>query len=165
MDKVDALRMPSSQELRQRLVGKPAPGFEGRYLDGEPARAADFEGRVVLLSFWSPRCGPCIMSMPVVEKLADKYADKGVSVVGVNLDGPSASPGVLEMIRNQKVSYPRLIETRPNLAEKYFIEGIPRMVVIDGKGTIQSIRLGMADERQLGMMIDKPLNGEDQFVR
>lgn len=165
MDKVDALRMPSSQELQQRLTGKPAPLFEGKYLDGKPVRADEFKGRVVLLSFWSLRCGPCIMSMPVLQKLADKYADKGVSVVGVNLDGPSASPGVLEMIRNRKVSYRQLIETQPNLAEKYFIEGIPCMALIDGKGTIQSIRLGMADERELSRMIDRVLDGQDLFVR
>jgi thiol-disulfide isomerase/thioredoxin len=163
IDKVAVLRMPSSQELQQRLAGKPAPSFSGKYLDGRTASADDFKGRVLLLNFWSLNCGPCIMSMPIVQKVTEKYADKPVSVIGVNLDGPPAASHVVEMIRNQKVSYRQLIETKPSLAEKYFVEGIPCMVLVDGKGTIQSVRLGMADERDLSSKIDKLLKGENLF--
>ncbi|HOA72430.1 MAG TPA: TlpA disulfide reductase family protein [Phycisphaerae bacterium] len=159
-EKVSALRMPSSQEMQQKLVGKPAVAFTGKYLDGKEASLADFKGRVLLLDFWSLRCGPCIMSMPTLQYVADKYADKPVSIVGVNLDGPSAAADVTQLLESRKITFKHLIATKPRLAEKYFVEGIPCTVLIDDKGIIQSVHLGMVNQRDLSYKIDRLLAGE-----
>ena len=78
-------------------AGKPAFEFTGKLLDGKSASLQDYKGRVLLLDFWSLGCGPCIMSMPSLQRVADKYADKSVSVVGVNLDTPAAAGRVKSM--------------------------------------------------------------------
>ena len=163
VDKTASFKMPSGRELQQRMVGKPAVAFDGKDLEGRNASLADFKGHVLLLDFWRLGCPPCIMSMPTLQKLADKYADRGVSLVGVNLDGLAAKAQITTVLKSRGVKFPQLMQTTPSLAEKYFLEGIPFMVIIDGKGIIQAVHMGPASESELSFQIDKLLKGENLF--
>jgi thiol-disulfide isomerase/thioredoxin len=54
---------------------------------GKPVNLSEFKGKYVLLEFWGYWCGPCVASMPVLIELHEKYADKGLAIVGVHVDG------------------------------------------------------------------------------
>lgn len=70
------------------LQGQPAPEFEGVVgWSGKPVKLADLKGKYVLVDFWGYWCGPCIHAMPVLIELHEKFADKGLAVVGVHVDG------------------------------------------------------------------------------
>jgi len=45
----------------------------------------------VLVDLWAPRCSPCRMVAPVIEKLAEKYSGK-VKFCRVNVDDNSQTP-------------------------------------------------------------------------
>ncbi len=160
-EKVASLQMPTGPELQQRMIGKLAVDFTGKDLDGKAVALADFKGRVLLLDFWSKGCGPCVRSIPTLQKAADKYASKPVSIVGVNLDGPAATEVVRSLFASQGGKFRQIIQTQPRLGEKYFVEGIPCMVMIDRKGIIRNVHLGMIAESELSGLIDKLLEGKD----
>ena len=70
---VSAQRGPAEQQAEATLVGKPAPDFELKTLDGKSVSLADLKGQVVVLDFWASWCPPCIESLPHLGKL---YAEK-----------------------------------------------------------------------------------------
>lgn len=41
---------------------------------------------LVLVDFWAEWCGPCKQLTPIIEKIAAEYADRGVSLVKINVD-------------------------------------------------------------------------------
>ena len=44
------------------------------------------QSKLVLIDFWAEWCGPCKQLSPVIEKIAEEYADKGVLLVKINVD-------------------------------------------------------------------------------
>ena len=55
----------------------------------QTAKEAIASGKVVVLDFWATWCGPCIELGPVIDELAEKYADRGVIVGKINIDEDS----------------------------------------------------------------------------
>lgn len=51
----------------------------------QTAREAIESGKPVVIDFWATWCGPCIKLGPIVEELAEKYADK-VTIGKINID-------------------------------------------------------------------------------
>lgn len=44
------------------------------------------QSKLVLIDFWAEWCGPCKQLSPVIEKIAEEYADRGVILVKINVD-------------------------------------------------------------------------------
>ena len=55
----------------------------------QTAKEAIASVKVVVLDFWATWCGPCIKLGPVIDELAEKYADRGVIVGKINIDEDS----------------------------------------------------------------------------
>ena len=54
--------------------------------NGETFKLSDLRGKkVVLIKFWSLSCPYCIESLPKFEELHNKYKDKGLLVLAMNL--------------------------------------------------------------------------------
>ena len=62
-----------------------APDFTLSDLEGNPISLNKLKGKVVLLNFWGTWCGPCRKEIPDFIKLAEKYKDNGLEIIGITL--------------------------------------------------------------------------------
>jgi hypothetical protein len=69
--------------------------FDGAtaWLNTAPLTPADLRGRVVLVSFGTYTCINWIRSLPYVRAWADRYAGRGLAVVGVQTPAPPTTSG------------------------------------------------------------------------
>ena len=72
----------------------------------QPANIKSFQGKVVVLNFWATWCPPCRQEMPAFSKVSENLRAKGVVVLGIGIDSPSA---IKEFALQFPVSYPLLI--------------------------------------------------------
>src|SRR5258708_12437106 len=68
------------------IVGKPAPDFVLRGLDGRNLRLSEFRGQVVLVNFWSRSDGNSRQQMPALDRINITYQRAGLVVLGVSVD-------------------------------------------------------------------------------
>src|SRR5947199_8917493 len=84
----------SKEKTRLLAVGATAPDWELSDADGKLQTLAQYRGKIVVLDFWATWCGPCAEVMPQMQKLHEKYKDRGVTVFGVS-SWEKNDPGVL----------------------------------------------------------------------
>src|SRR5215471_12325095 len=74
--------------------------------DGTPRRLSEWDGQLVLVNFWATWCGPCRQEMPLLDRVAAQWSDKGLRVVGVAIDDGNA---VRDFLKDSPVKYPILV--------------------------------------------------------
>lgn len=67
---------------------------------------AQHKGKVVLVSFWSTACAPCRKQMAVLRSLASQYRSRGLVVVTVSADEPTAIPQALKLLGSSGIRAP-----------------------------------------------------------
>jgi thiol-disulfide isomerase/thioredoxin/outer membrane lipoprotein-sorting protein len=139
-------------------VGDAAPAFALKTPDGSEVSLASLKGKIVLLDFWATWCGPCKMAMPGVQKLHEKYKDKGVAVYGIDTFEPGAGEKAKKYMDSKNYTY-GLLYSGDDLAKAYGISGIPTFVLIDKDGKILHLGVGFeADmDETISEIIDKAL--------
>lgn len=71
--------------------GEPAPAFSVVGPKGEPIHLRDFTGKILVLDVSATWCGPCQAAMPNNDRIARKYRDQGVVLLGVTADDTQAN--------------------------------------------------------------------------
>jgi thiol-disulfide isomerase/thioredoxin len=83
---------------------KALPPMKLQDLNGKAISADGLKGSIIVLDFWATWCGPCIAEVPVLNKLQEKYGDKGVKVIGVTMASGEASE-VKPFVGKAKMKY------------------------------------------------------------
>ena len=86
----------------------------------------------VVVDWWAPWCGPCVMIAPALESLSEKLSDK-INIAKVNID------------------------ENPNKPSTFGVRGIP-MLLIFKDGEVISQKVGATSEENLKQWIEDSLS-------
>ena len=141
----------SSRLKRIDLVGKPAPPIQGTDLDGKEFNLAAQKGKAVLLVFWASWSQPDAAQVEWLEQVESAFRDKGLKVVGINLDTQedggqkleTVLPNIRRFLLDHNVPWPTLVNGSGDhdYAAAYGVSDIPANVLIGPDGTVVQIDL------------------------
>ena len=131
-------------------IGDKAPDFTLQEIGGQRVQlSVANKGKVVLLAFWSLRCGACLSEAPFLEQIHKGYGGKGVAVLSVVTDGVDAATtkSVMKEV-GISPSYPVLMDPDFSASDTYTNFVVPHTLVIDRKGVIRYVHTGFEKDTE-----------------
>ncbi|RLE18219.1 MAG: hypothetical protein DRJ14_04360 [Acidobacteria bacterium] len=153
-----------NMEMAMAMIGKAAMNLQNivRGFNGNAPVVFKEKGKVIVLDFFAPWCGPCKAAIPVLSKLYLENRDKGLDVIGVtrlygyyadgktrqqNITAAKEAELIATFVKSQKASYPMALVGNEDAFKDYAVTGLPHSVLIDRKGIIRRVFTGMYSQK------------------
>ena len=132
-----------------------APDFNLRSPEGKRIHLKSLlEEGLVLLDFWATWCKPCVKAMPKLQKIYDKYKDQGLTVVGVNEDGPRGQAKVKPFLRSKKLTFPIALDLDSSVAKRMRVTAYPTTLLVDRDGMIVYRQAGFTSGQEAELIAE-----------
>ena len=132
-----SLMKKSLDRFKKCAVGALAPSIEGVDKDGKAVSLKDFQGKYVLVDFWSSGCTWCRLETPHLLSVYHTFKDKNFTVLGVSSD--RSKEKWLQAIEEDKSYWNQMIlprEKTNEIYDAYCIVGIPHIILVGPNGKI-----------------------------
>lgn len=120
------------------VAGQMAKDFTAYDINGEKIVLNSLKGKIVVLNFWFPNCQPCVMEMPELNKLVEKYKNDKVVFLSITFEKKDT---VKKFLANKTFNYKHITDNEAILAD-YKVDSFPTHILIDEKGEIIVRKIG-----------------------
>ncbi len=135
-----------------------SPDFSLETLSGETFKLSDLRGKLVLVNFWATWCAPCLDEIPLLVEIQNRFASRGLQIVGPALDEPDRVRASLPRL---KIQYPILIgeEQIPVVMDALGdrLGALPFSVLISPGGNVLARKHGEFDLEELSTLVEDNL--------
>jgi thiol-disulfide isomerase/thioredoxin len=128
---VGVLQIPPDSEPLEIRLSDPV---------GRPISLSEFRGKIVFINFWTTWCLACVIEMPSMEKLHQKFKDKDFVMVAINLQESAAR--VKQFYKEHKLTFLILLDITGDFGAGLGIYSIPTTFILDKNGRIIGKALG-----------------------
>jgi len=139
-------------QLKEQDERRQQADFALADLDGRGWSLKVLRGKVVLVNFWATWCPPCRKEIPDLDALYKQFKAGGLVVLGIS-DEPATK--VQPFVRQEKVSYPVLLDSGRKVNDLYSVSGIPMSFVYDRSGKLVAESMDMRTRQQFLAMLAK----------
>jgi thiol-disulfide isomerase/thioredoxin len=151
----EAAKKAAGSLRRLDLVGQPL-GLKGTGLQNESIDSTLYKGKTLLVVFWASWATPVKDNLPELGKVQEKYRDRGLEILGVNLDNERAD--LEAFLKSHQLAWPQIFEgggMDSRLAVEYGIISLPSMILVDAQGKVvdRHLRTAAEVERQLEKLL------------
>ena len=117
-----------------------APAFTLDRLDRSGQLALDdLKGKAVVVNFWASWCIPCRDEAPVLQKTYERYRDRGLVVLGVDVNDFKAD--ARRFMKRYGITYPVAYDGKGTTVGKWGVRGFPETFFVDRTGTLVGERI------------------------
>ena len=142
--------------IRSPLVGRPAPDFSLRTLDGDSrVSLSDLRGQVVVVNFWASWCKECRIEHPALQAAWSRYRDRGVVLLGIPFQDRAADSR--KYAAELGGDWPVLSDPGSKTAIAYGVFGVPETFFITADGRVAGKRIGPVSYEYLTTEISRLL--------
>ena len=129
------------RDIPSPLVGRSAAAFSLSTFAGQPVSLESLRGQVVVLNFWASWCNPaCYDEAPVLERGWRAWRDRGVMVVGVDIQ--DTAEAAQRFMRQFDLTFPNARDLSGKVSIDYGVYGVPETFFIDRRGRIRGKHVG-----------------------
>lgn len=121
-----------------------APEFTVPRLGSGSLSLKELRGQLVFLNFWATWCLPCKEEMPSMERLYQRYKERGFTIAAISLDSGSTT-AVASFVKELGLTYPIGLDPKLEVANRYTVRALPSSFLIDRTGNTVVIALGPRD--------------------
>lgn len=133
----DTIQMDEKVNKDSTENAEMAPDFSLPDRHGNQKYLADFRGKFVLMDIWATWCGPCIMQIPAMKALEERYKEKNLTFLSISVDQDQDKSKWLKMIDEKQMGGIHLFAGKSSgFSEDYRVDFIPRFILIDTQGKI-----------------------------
>ncbi|RPD39529.1 TlpA disulfide reductase family protein [Chitinophaga barathri] len=144
--------------LRDQKAKQATPFTLDGYFTSNKISLSDYKGKVILLTYWFPGCGPCRGEFPHFENVLKKFKGKDVVYLGINIFRDQ-DPYVIPFLKSSGYSFTPLGEDVKRDKGNLPSPGAPTNYLIDQDGRIiySNFMIHGDNERMLELMIESML--------
>jgi len=117
-----------------------APAFTLDRLDRSGQLALDdLKGKAVVVNFWASWCIPCRDEAPVLQKTYERYRDRGLVVLGVDVNDFKAD--ARRFMKRYGITYPVAYDGKGSTVGMWGVRGFPETFFVERPGTLVGERI------------------------
>jgi peroxiredoxin len=119
---------------------KPAPDFILKDVENNWVNLKEFQGKIVLLLFWTTWCPSCRKEVTSLSKLYNEFKDRDFVVFGINVKENRQI--VKKYIKKKKMTFPILLDLDGKVEKHYGVRAHPTHFFINRQGEMIASALG-----------------------
>ena len=140
----DAAKVAAANALIPTQSRQAAPELNLTDITGSRLNLADYRGKVVLLDFWAVDCGGCVIEIPWYVEFDQKYHDKGLRLLGIDMYGESLAY-IKSFMQKSHMQYPVAVGN-DEITNRFQADELPKTMLIDRQGRVAFAHVGIVNK-------------------
>tara|TARA_B100000768_G_scaffold171143_1_gene178180 strand:+ start:236 stop:1000 length:765 start_codon:yes stop_codon:yes gene_type:complete len=129
------LNVSENEQVRQPQqdqVGSDAPDFSALDMNGKTYSLSSLKGKVVVINFWFVECKPCVIEMPELNEIVEKYKSEEVVFLAFAMN---KKPKIESFLKKHTFDYTILPDSVTVIGD-YKIKSYPAHIILDQNSKI-----------------------------
>lgn len=112
---------------------------------------SQYKGLVVYIDFWASWCTPCAKAFPELNKIYDELQPYGFELIAINTD--ENEKDAYQFLQKYPAKFLLAHDKKGTVAEQFNLPGMPAGYLIDSKGNVKKVVLGLQKQNDVDNLI------------